>query len=129
MTDGVLLHLDSQVKGSVYFYEYKVENILLGAIFSYNTVHVLGGRDNSVGTATCSGLDGPGIPVGERFSAPVQTGPEAHPASCTMGTGSFPGVKRPRRGFEHPTPPIAEVEGRVQLNICSPSGSSWPVIG
>ena len=24
---------------------------------------------------------------------PVQTGPEAHPASCTMGTGSFPGVK------------------------------------
>ena len=28
-----------------------------------------------------------------RFSAPVQTGPGAHPASCTMGTGSFPGVK------------------------------------
>ena len=27
------------------------------------------------------------------FSAPVQTGPEAHPASCTMGTGSFPGVR------------------------------------
>jgi len=31
--------------------------------------------------------------VGARFSAPVQTGPGAHPASCTMGTGSFPGVK------------------------------------
>jgi len=28
-----------------------------------------------------------------RFSAPVQTVPRAHPASCTMGTGSFPGVK------------------------------------
>ena len=28
-----------------------------------------------------------------RFFAPVQTGPEAHPASCKMGTGSFPGVK------------------------------------
>jgi len=28
-----------------------------------------------------------------RFSAPVQTGPEAHPDSCTMGTGSFPGVR------------------------------------
>ena len=25
-----------------------------------------------------------------RFSAPIQTGPEAHPASWTMGTGSFP---------------------------------------
>ena len=31
--------------------------------------------------------------MGARFSAPVQTGPVAHPASCTMGTGSFPGVK------------------------------------
>jgi len=31
--------------------------------------------------------------MGSRFSAPVQTGPGANPASCTMGTGSFPGVK------------------------------------
>jgi hypothetical protein len=35
-------------------------------------------------------------PGGARFSAPVQTGPRAHPASCTMGTGSFPGVKSGR---------------------------------
>ena len=33
------------------------------------------------------------IPLEARFSAHVQTGPEAHPASCTMGTGSFPGVR------------------------------------
>ena len=33
------------------------------------------------------------IPMGAKFSAPVQTGPEAHPASCTMDTGSFPGVR------------------------------------
>jgi len=26
-----------------------------------------------------------------RFSAPVQTGPGAHPAFCTMGTGSLSG--------------------------------------
>jgi hypothetical protein len=25
----------------------------------------------------------------------IQTGSEAHPASCTIGTGSFSGVKRP----------------------------------
>jgi len=31
-----------------------------------------------------------------RFSAPVQTGPRAHPASCTMGIGFFPGVKSGR---------------------------------
>ena len=40
--------------------------------------------------------------MGARFSAPVQTGPGAHPASCTMGTRSFPGVKRPGRGVDHP---------------------------
>ena len=32
-------------------------------------------------------------PDGARFSVPVQTGSEAHPASCTMGTGFFPGVR------------------------------------
>ena len=36
------------------------------------------------------------------FSAPVQTGSEAHPVSYTMGTGSFPGVKRPGRGVDQP---------------------------
>jgi len=49
--------------------------------------------------ATGYGLDGPGIEFqwgGARFSAPVQTNPGAHPASCTMGTGSFPGVKSGR---------------------------------
>ena len=33
------------------------------------------------------------IPVGATFSPPVQTGPGAHPASCIIGTGSFPGVE------------------------------------
>ena len=48
-----------------------------------------------VGIATAYVLDGPGIEFwwGESFSAPVQTGPEAQTASCTMGTGSFLGVK------------------------------------
>ena len=90
------------------------------------------GRDSSVGIATRYGLDGPGdrIPVGgARLPAPVQTAPGAHPASYIMGTGSFPGVKRPRRGVDHPPPYSAEVEGRVELYICSPSGPSWPVVG
>ena len=52
------------------------------------------GLDSSVGIATGYGLDGPGIESRRaRFSAPVQTGPGAHPASCTMGTGFFPGLK------------------------------------
>jgi hypothetical protein len=36
------------------------------------------------------------IPAGARFFAPVQTGPGAHPVSCTIGTGSFPGVESGR---------------------------------
>ena len=42
------------------------------------------------------------IPVGAKFSAPVQTGPGPNPASYTMGTGSFQAVKRPGRGVDHP---------------------------
>jgi hypothetical protein len=34
--------------------------------------------------------------VKARFSAPVLTGRGGHPASCTMGTGSFLGVKSDR---------------------------------
>jgi len=49
------------------------------------------GSDSSAGIATGYGLDCPGIE-----SAQVQTGPGAHPASCTIGTGSFPGVKSGR---------------------------------
>jgi hypothetical protein len=40
-----------------------------------------------------AGRSGDRIPVGARFTVPVQTGREAHPASCTVGTGSFPGVR------------------------------------
>jgi hypothetical protein len=42
---------------------------------------------------------------------------------------SFPGVKQPRRGFDHPPRSSAEVKERVELHIDSPSGASWPVIG
>ena len=43
-----------------------------------------------------AGRSGDRIPVGARFSAPVQTGPGAHPASCTTGTRPSPGVKSDR---------------------------------
>jgi hypothetical protein len=62
------------------------------------------GRDSSVGIVTDYGLGGPGIESRweARFYAPVQTGPGAHPAPYTMGTESFPGVKRPGRGADLP---------------------------
>ena len=69
------------------------------------------------------------MPVGARFSVPVQTGPRTHPASYTMGTGSFPGVKWSGRGVDHPFPPSAEVKERVALYLYSPLGPSYPVLG
>jgi hypothetical protein len=49
-------------------------------------------RDGEVDIATRYGPDGPGIESRwGTISAPVQTDSEAHPASYTMGTGSFPG--------------------------------------
>jgi len=44
--------------------------------------------------------------VGTRFSAPVQTGPEAHPPFCTMGTGSWRW-------------PLSEVKNTVELYLYS----------
>jgi hypothetical protein len=79
------------------------------------TVSIIVGQYSSVGIATSYVLDGPVIKFlgGGGFSAPVQTGHGAHPASCTMDTGSFLGVKRPRCGVDHP-PFSAEVKGKVQ---------------
>jgi hypothetical protein len=64
-------------------------------------------------------------PGGARFSAPVKTGP----ASYLVGTGSFRRVKRLGRYVDHPPPCSAEVKGRVELYLYSPSGPSWSVLG
>jgi len=70
------------------------------------------------------------FPVGTRYSALVQNGPGAHPASYTVGTGSFPGVKRPGCGVDHPlTSSADEVKEKVELYLYSTFGPSWPVIG
>ena len=88
-------------------------------------------RVSVVGVATRYGLDGPWIEsrCGARFSAPVETSTKPHPASYTVGTGSFPGAKWPGRGINHPLPSSAEVKERVELYLYSPSGPSWPVLG
>ena len=66
---------------------------------------------------------------GARIYVPVKTGLGAHPASYTMYTGSFPGVKRPGSGVDHPPTYSAEVKERVDLYVRSLSGPSWPVLG
>jgi len=64
-----------------------------------------------------------------RFSAPVHTGPRAHPTSYTNGTVYFLGVELPRRTVDHTPPSSVEIKERVELYLYSPSGSSWPVLG
>ena len=76
-----------------------------------------------------AGRSGDRIPVRARFSAPVQTGPGTYPASCTMCTGSFSGVKRQGRGADHPPPSKCRGHERVGLYLYSPSWPQWPVIG
>jgi len=83
------------------------------------------GLDSSVSIATGYGLDGPGIESrwGARFSAPVQTSPGAHPASCTMCTASFPGGKQRPGRYDDPSLPSSAIgHERVELYLYSPYG-------
>jgi len=58
--------------------------------------------------------------VGARFSAPIQTGPGAHPTSHTMDTGSL----RPGGCVNHPPPSSAAVRERVEVYNYSTSVAS-----
>ena len=77
----------------------------------YSLTDIMMGRDSSVGIATRYWLDGPGIETrwGRDFPHPSRPAPGAYPASYRMCTGSLPGVKRPRRGADHPPHLSAEV--------------------
>jgi len=49
------------------------------------------------------------------FSIQVQSGPAAHPASCTVQwvTSTLAGVRRPRRGVEEPHSSSAKVKSNT----------------
>jgi hypothetical protein len=81
-------------------------------------------RDSSVRSAPGYGLDGPGIESrwGATLSAPVQTGPGVHPASYTMDTGSFPGVKWPGRGVDHPPHLVPRLKKEYSYAATPPLG-------
>jgi hypothetical protein len=78
------------------------------------------GPGSSAGIVTGYGLEGPGIESRwARFSAPIQAGPGAHPDSCTMDTGYFPGVKRPGRDAEPSPLLVPRSKNRVELYLYS----------
>jgi len=76
------------------------------------------------------GRSGNRIPVGSRFSSPVKTGPGAHPASCTMGTGALSQGQSGRGvcSLDHSPPSSTTVKEREKLHLYSPSGPSWQVM-
>jgi hypothetical protein len=67
--------------------------------------------------------------VGARLHAPVQTGPGAHPASCTVVAGSFPWVKWLVLDINDLRPSRAVVKEMVEIVLYSPSMLLWPVKG
>jgi hypothetical protein len=89
--------------------KYKGLSLRVGIMKKFNFANHLhyAARDSSVGIASRYGLEGPGIESrwGARFSAPVQTGPGAHTASYTTGTGSLSEVKAAGGGRGVDLPP------------------------
>ena len=90
---------------------------------------------SSVLSAVCIanryGMEGPGIEY--RWDKISCTSPNRYrspPNHLYNGYRvSFPGVKRPGRGVEHPTQSSAKVKERVELYLSSPSAPSWSAVG
>jgi hypothetical protein len=86
--------------------------------------------ESALGIATRYGLDVPGIESrwGRDILQPSRpalgfTQPPIKWVLC------LPGVKRPGRGVDHPSPSSARVKERVEIYLYSPSGPSRPVTG
>ena len=86
-------------------------------------------RHNTVGIATCYGLNGPAIE--SRWERDF-----LHPSRPALGPTQpprnelprlLPGVQQPRLGVKHPRPSSTEVKERVQDYIYFPCWPSWPV--
>jgi hypothetical protein len=84
------------------------------------------GRYNTVGKATRHGLDSPGIEsrLGQELSLSSRPALRSTQPPIQWVTASFPGVKRPGRGVDHPLPSSIEVKERIELYPYSPSGPS-----
>jgi len=66
--------------------------------------------------------------VGAKFSLPLQPGPETHSVSCTVGTESLPGIKRPGRCL-HTHLHLAPRSKKEERYLYSPSAPSCSVPG
>jgi hypothetical protein len=114
-------------KSIIFFLELRIPLFLLRFVISRLD------WGSSVGIATRYGQDGPDIESylgeGEIFYTRSDR-PWGPPSLLYNGYRvSFPGVKRPGRGGNHPPQSSAEVKERIELYLYSPFGPSWPVVG
>ena len=87
---------------------------------------MVGGRDSAVGVATRQGWAAWGSNPGRsKIFRAVPSGPKAHPAPCTVGTGSLLGVKRPKRGAYH-SPPCSAGLGMGWSYTFASLPAPWP---
>jgi hypothetical protein len=76
-------------------------------------------------------VDGPGIEFRQQqdfLARPVRPPrPPPPPVSCTMGTGTSPGISQPGRDADHPPPSITEVTTGFQLylRLCPVHAPAW----
>ena len=101
-------------------------------MFSWKSRFQITGRVSSVGIATRYGLDGPKIESRWEGGEIFRTRPDRSwgpPSFLYNVYRVFPGGKVAGARRWPPTPSNAKVKERVELYICSPSGSSWPVLG
>ena len=88
------------------------------------------GELSRYGDSVRAGRSGDRIPVGGEIYHTRPDWPWGSPSLLYNGYRvCFPGVKRPGRGIDHPSPLSVEAKVRVELYIFSPSGPSWPVRG
>ena len=90
----------------------------------------LTGRDSEIRIAACYGLGGAGI--GSRWArnfALFQTGPGAHPASCTVGAESLFQRQSGRGVALTSHPHVAPKLKKEKSYAIMPSGSSWFDLG
>ena len=101
-------------------------------VWIYVTIVQRGSWESTVRAVTCHGLDSVN-PGGSKMFHALQSSSEAHPTSCTMSTGSLPGVKQLGRGVDHIPPFCAkDVYGQNEVSALPPLPSnsvpSWHVV-
>ena len=109
----------------------RVNGLYQGVPYFQNVTVCRSGPGSSVSIATDYGLDGLGNESqwGQDFP-PHQTGPGAHPASCKMGTGSFPGVKCGRGVLLNTHPLLVRLSWKSRAILSNhPLGHTGPVTG